>query len=90
MCTKPPFIFGSTEDCRDGSSGDALDAPSNLDALSNLTADNSKDVVESSQEYHGYLVGVVFAIGAAVAGSTSNILVSKCEDISSLSMVTYR
>jgi len=83
LCTKPPFIFGSTIDYRYVTSGDVSDASLRI------TAVNTTDVVEPSQEYHGYFIGVLFAIGAAVTGSTSNILVSKCEDISSLSMVTY-
>jgi len=82
LCTKPPFIFGSSDDLKNH--------PIHHHWYHhNASTANSTDVVKPSQEVHGYYIGVLLAIGAAVTGSTSNILVSKCQDISSLAMVTY-
>jgi len=83
LCTKPPLIFGSTEDVKNHP------IHHHWYHHENATTVISSDQVERSQEHHGYYIGVLFAIGAAVTGSTSNILVSKCDDISSLAMVTY-
>jgi hypothetical protein len=37
-----------------------------------------------------YYMGVVLAVGAAVTGAASNVIVAKIEQISSTAIVTYR
>ena len=39
---------------------------------------------------NGYYFGVLLALGAAVSGSASNVIVAKVEEISSTSLCTYR
>jgi len=50
----------------------------------------SRDLMERDEGYTGtYYIGVVLALGTAVIGSTANVFIAKCEDVSSSVMVFY-
>ena len=38
----------------------------------------------------GYYIGVLLAVGAAVSGAASNVIVAKVEQLSTTALVTYR
>merc|ERR1719474_2093216 len=50
----------------------------------------TRDLMERDEGYTGtYYIGVVLALGTAVIGSTANVFIAKCEDVSSSVMVFY-
>jgi len=53
------------------------------------TAVNIAESAMTNDDGNGYFIGVLLALGAAVSGSASNVIVAKVEEVSSTSLCTY-
>jgi drug/metabolite transporter (DMT)-like permease len=93
LCTQPPFLFPSPDETqhrhhhhhgKHRHHHELSVAPD--DSISNETLTRKTDVDDGC----GYYMGVVLAVGAAVTGAASNVIVAKIEKISSTAIVTYR
>jgi len=66
-----------------------------LKTSGNFTNETSEatDIAESTimtyDDGNGYFIGVLLALGAAISGSASNVIVAKVEEVSSTSLCTY-
>merc|ERR1719158_2149985 len=74
LCIQPPFIFTPHLD---------NDSPTNLNNTDTL------GTRESVGDSDGYYVGAVLAISTAVTGSLANVIIAKCERVSSTVMVFF-
>lgn len=79
LCVQPPFLFPDPS---------IIDAPidNTTDINGNVTAANS---LQDEPGSDNYFLGAGLAIGAALTGSLANILIAKCEIITSSVLVFY-
>jgi len=54
-----------------------------------IAADVAESTLTTPDDGDGYFIGVLLALGAAVSGSASNVIVAKVEEISTTSLCTY-
>lgn len=73
LTVKPPFIFGGDGD----SSSNTTSEPSVTETLPPLLPGL------------GYYLGATLALGCAISGSASNVLIAKCQEVSSSVLVFY-
>jgi len=93
LCTQPPFLFPSPNMTHHhhhhrhhhGRHHHHEQSVALNDSLLNETTTN-KNAVDDDCDYY---MGVVLAVGAAVTGAASNVIVAKIEQISSTAIVTY-
>jgi len=94
LCTQPPFLFSSPSPHKAHHHQHRCHNHHHHHHwhLHRTSEDeNTTDIttVETVSEDCGYNIGVLLAVGAAVTGSASNVIVALCEDISSIALVTY-
>jgi len=99
LCTQPPLLFAIPDDKslnqkhhhhhhhhhRHHHHEHYHSSPVKLD-VANETITDSLDIQDDD---YSYFFGVLLAVGAAITGSGSNVIVAKCEEMSSIAMVTY-
>lgn len=80
LCIQPPFIFG----------GRAADPATNV---TNTTEDSQDSSTLSpsvpSDTGPSYYIGALLALGAALTGASANVIIAKCQEVSSSVMVFY-
>jgi len=93
LCTQPPVIFSSPNITHHHhhrhyhhghEEHDGEGVQHELADSSNSTQDNNPD-----GDPNRYYIGVLLALGAAISGSSQNVMVAKVEQISSTALVTY-
>ena len=80
LCTQPPFLFVSPQDRHHH----------HHDHHKEEYVSKNRTSESPTAENLDYFIGVSLAIGAALTGAASNIVVAKIERISSSSLVTFR
>jgi len=70
-------------------SAEDLKSSSNYTNETSIAADIGQSSSMTQDDGNGYFIGVLLALGAAVSGSASNVIVAKVEEISSTSLCTY-
>merc|ERR1719233_2507388 len=66
-----------------------LKSSNNYINKTSIAADIGQSSLMTQDVGNGYFIGVLLALGAAVSGSASNVIVAKVEEISSTSLCTY-
>jgi len=94
LCIQPPFLFGARPE-----EGGQNDVVNGTNSISNSTSNNQgsgsnnhdidPDKKEHTQFENLYFVGAGLALGSAVTGAASNVLIAKCHQVSSSVMVFY-
>jgi len=97
LCTQPPFLFSSPSPHKARHHHHHHHCHHHhhhhwhlhRTAVEENNTDIATATAKSVSEDCGYNIGVLLAVGAAVTGSASNVIVAMCEDMSSIAMVTY-
>merc|ERR1719295_2573653 len=97
LCIQPPFLFGvrpeeaSQNDIINGtsSSSDITNSTSNKHGGGSHNHDIDPDKRKQTQFENLYFVGAGLALGSALTGAASNVLIAKCHQVSSTIMVFY-
>jgi len=93
LCTQPPFLFPSPDPTHDQHHRHHHSKHHHHHEHS--VAHNNSFLHETTtstpvmDDGCGYYIGVVLAVGAAVTGAASNVIVAKIEQVSSTAIVTY-
>eukprot|EP00092_Neocalanus_flemingeri_P092572 GFUD01117532.1.p1 GENE.GFUD01117532.1~~GFUD01117532.1.p1 ORF type:complete len:452 (-),score=77.33 GFUD01117532.1:54-1409(-) len=98
LCTRPPFLFPIPQQTRHHHHyGHRLDRHGyhhhhhyhEYAIQENGTTVDAEAKVKTLDEDCSYYIGVLLAVGAALTGSASNVIVAKCEQMSSTAICTY-
>jgi len=54
-----------------------------------IATDIAESAIMTYDDGNGYFIGVLLALGAAISGSASNVMVAKVEEVSTTSLCTY-
>jgi len=76
FCIQPPCIFG----------GRTEDQTTNITNTTNHNQDSSSETPSTGATYY---LGAVLALGAAITGATANVIIAKCQEVSSSVQVFY-
>jgi len=90
LCIQPPFLFGVGPE--EGSQDDVINgtnSSSNSTTNSTSNHDLKPDEQKQTQFENLYFVGAGLALGSALTGAASNVLIAKCHQVSSTVMVFY-
>merc|ERR1719233_910135 len=70
-------------------SAEDLKSSSNYINETSEATDIAESTIITQDDGNGYFIGVLLALGAAISGSASNVIVAKVEEVSSTSLCTY-
>jgi len=92
LCTQPPFLFPSHDQPRHHHHDHH--GRHHHHHVSSVAFNDSLPIETTTTKNPGdddcaYYIGVVLAVGAAVTGAASNVIVAKIEQVSSTAIVTY-
>ena len=97
LCTQPPVLFSKSDATHHhqryhhrhhGNHGHEEHHRQKLSGELNNSTNNTGLMNEGGDD--GYYIGVLLAVGAAVSGAASNVIVAKVEQLSTTALVTYR